>query len=77
MKTKNNFSAPLYVKIAAKIVVKYMNKYKIDSFEMTGEKNNKIVIIQVYPSNIYHWILRLCGYNINPSQVSENYKCKQ
>ena len=42
MKTKNDFSAPLYVKIAAKIVVKYMNKYKIDSFEMTGEKNNKI-----------------------------------
>ena len=76
MKTKDDFSAPFYVKIAAKIVVRHMNKYETDSYEITGEKNNKIETIQAYPSNIYHWILRLCGYNTTSSKVSEKYKCK-
>ena len=78
---KGDFNAPWYVRLAARIVVKHMAKDGVSSYEVCGYKNTNSLdkpmpdYIQAHSSNIYHWILRKCGYSTTVDKVRRHYNC--
>lgn len=78
---KGDFNAPWYVRLAARIVVKHMVKDGVSSYEVCGYKNTHSLdkpmpdYIQAHSSNIYHWILRKCGYATTVDKVRRYYNC--